>query len=141
MTELIVCGHGKFASGISESLEMIAGDLKNYHAIDFKLSDSTDVLAEKIEKAIEANEDKETIILCDLAGGSPFRTAVEVGYPKGCEVVAGCNLGMLLEINSLRNTSMSAKELAYHAEHIGKDSVMRFEFKPAKKKTDFSNGI
>mgnify|MGYP002224546062 CR=1 FL=1 len=37
-------------------------------------------------------------MLSDLAGGSPFKTAVEIGFPRGnVEVVAGTNLGMLVE--------------------------------------------
>ena len=36
------------------------------------------------------------IVLSDLAGGSPFKTAVEIGFPRGnVEVIAGKKLVVL----------------------------------------------
>ena len=47
MIGLIVTGHGHFASGITTSLNLIAGDAKDYVAVDFEATDSTDDLAKK----------------------------------------------------------------------------------------------
>ena len=101
MLGLIVTGHGHFASGLTSSLELIAGDLQNYRAVDFEASDSVDDLRKKLEKAFDELKECQGILVCsDLAGGSPFKTAVEVGFPRGnVEVVAGSNLPMLIEVN------------------------------------------
>ena len=53
MLGLIVTGHGHFASGLTSSLELIAGDLQNYRAVDFEASDSVDDLRKKLEKAFD----------------------------------------------------------------------------------------
>ena len=45
MIGLIVTGHGHFATGLTTSLNLIAGDAKDYVAVDFEATDSTDDLA------------------------------------------------------------------------------------------------
>lgn len=45
MIGLIVTGHGHFATGLTTSLNLIAGDAKEYVAVDFESTDSTDDLA------------------------------------------------------------------------------------------------
>ncbi len=131
MIGLIVTGHGHFASGLTTSLNLIAGEPKNYAAVDFEATDSTEDLAKKLTSAMDSLSDCDSIlVLCDLAGGSPFKTAVEIGFPKGnVEVVAGTNLGMLVEINLTRTFSEDVKALAESAVSVGKDQVVRFELK------------
>ena len=115
MLGLIVTGHGHFASGLTSSLELIAGDLQNYRAVDFEASDSVDDLRKKLEKAFDELKECQGILVCsDLAGGSPFKTAVEVGFPRGnVEVVAGSNLPMLIEALGMRG-AMSLQEIKEH---------------------------
>jgi N-acetylgalactosamine PTS system EIIA component len=143
MIGLIVTGHGRFASGLTTSLNLIAGEPKNYAAVDFELSDSTDDLAKKLTEAMDSLSDCEAIIvLSDLIGGSPFKTAVELGYPKGnVEVVAGTNLGMLVEINLTRTFSDDVKALAESAVNVGKDQVVRFELKQPTQQEEITDGI
>ena len=82
------------------------------------------------------------LVLSDLAGGSPFKTAVELGFPKGnVEVVAGTNLGMLVEINLTRTFSEDVKALAESAVNVGKDQVVRFELKKPAQQEEMSDGI
>ena len=51
MIGLIVTGHGHFATGLTTSLNLIAGDAKDYVAVDFEATDSTDDLAKKLTDA------------------------------------------------------------------------------------------
>ena len=59
MIGLIVTGHGHFATGLTTSLNLIAGDAKEYVAVDFEATDSTDDLAKKLirYKGYEPNVD------------------------------------------------------------------------------------
>lgn len=134
MIGLIVTGHGHFASGLTSSLKLIAGEPKNYAAVDFEGTDSTEDLAKKLTDAMDSlKECEEIIVLSDLAGGSPFKTAVEIGYPRqNVEVIAGTNLGMLVEINLTRTFAESVKDLAESAVNVGKEQVMRFVYKPVE---------
>ena len=74
------------------------------------------------------------ILVCsDLAGGSPFKTAVMCGYPRGnVEIIAGSNLPMLIEVNMGRQFVEELEMLTNMAINTGKDQVMRYEFKPVE---------
>lgn len=127
MIGLIVTGHGRFASGLSEALYVIAGPTENYFAVDFELDESTESLTARLQEAMDALSGCESIlILSDLAGGSPFKISVELGFPKGFEVVAGANLGMLVEMNMVRQFMDDVHELARQAVTVGKDQVQAF---------------
>lgn len=134
MIGLIVTGHGHFATGLTTSLNLIAGEPKNYAAVDFEETDSVETLEKKLIVAMDSLKDCDSIIvLSDLAGGSPFKTSVEIGFPKGnVEVIAGTNLGMLVEINLTRTFMDDVKALAQSAVNVGKDQVIRYEFIPVK---------
>ena len=61
MIGLIVTGHGHFATGLTTSLNLIAGDAKEYVAVDFESTDSTDDLAKKLTDAMDSLKDCEGI--------------------------------------------------------------------------------
>ena len=134
MIGLIVTGHGNFASGLTSSLKLIAGEPKNYVAGDFLESYSVDDLERELTKALDELKDCEgVLVLSDLGGGSPFKTAVMVGYPRGnVEVVAGTNLPMLIEVNMGRQFVEELGMLTEMAMNTGKDQVVRYEFKPVQ---------
>lgn len=142
MIGLIVTGHGHFASGLTSSLKLIAGEAKDYVAVDFEETDSVEDLTKKLTDAMDSLKQCEGIIvLSDLAGGSPFKTSVEVGFPRGnVEVVAGTNLGMLVEINLTRSFMDNVKDVANSAVNVGKDQVVRYEFKPVQQ-VEVTDGI
>lgn len=132
MIGLLVTGHGNFGSGLTSSLNLIAGEQEHYQFVDF--TKEVDELREDLTNAMDALKDCEGIlVLSDLVGGSPFKTAVEVGFSRGnVEVVGGSNLPMLVEISMTRKfmSDMSVKELADAAVNTGKDQIVRYEFKP-----------
>ena len=134
MLGLIVTGHGHFASCLTSSLELIAGDLQNYRAVDFEASDSVEDLEKKLNKAMDELKECQGILVCsDLAGGSPFKTAVMCGYPRGnVEIIAGSNLPMLIEVNMGRQFVEELEMLPNMAINTGKAQVMRYEFKPVE---------
>ncbi|MDE5757138.1 MAG: PTS sugar transporter subunit IIA [Allobaculum sp.] len=130
MIGLIVTGHGRFASGMSEALQAIAGPTPYYCAVDFDMRETLEELSAHLEEAMDRLKECESIlILCDLAGGAPFKVSVELGYPRGYEVVAGTNLGMLVEINMGRQFMDDVHALALQAVTVGKDQIQAFEYK------------
>ena len=134
MIGLIVTGHGNFGSGLTSSLQLIAGEQESYQFVDF--TKEVDELREDLNNAMDALKDCEGIlVLSDLVGGSPFKTAVEVGFPRGnVEVVGGANLPMLVEISMTRKfmTDATAQTLADAAVMTGKEQILRYEFKPVE---------
>ena len=96
--KIVLVGHGRFATGIYSSLQLIAGDQENVEAIDFVEGMSADELKQKILLAI-SNEEK-VLILSDLLGGTPFKVSstIMVENPtKTMNVLSGLNLAMLME--------------------------------------------
>lgn len=132
MVGLIVTGHGNFGSGLTSSLNLIAGEQEQYKYIDFVQEFTVEDLARELENAMNELKDCEGIlVLSDLPGGSPFKTAVEVGFPRGNVVVlGGTNLPMLVEVSMARKFVENVEDLANMALNTGKDQVVRYEFKP-----------
>ncbi|GAB6169119.1 PTS sugar transporter subunit IIA [Clostridium carnis] len=130
MVGIIVTGHGNFATGMLSSLELIAGKSDKLIGVDFTAEDSTETLEVKIEKAMNEFDD-EIIVLSDLAGGSPFKVSAILGQKlsdKKIQVVAGTNLGMLIEV-SLCREGMSVEELVDFAINSGSNAIKAFALK------------
>ncbi|MEG0315231.1 MAG: PTS galactosamine/N-acetylgalactosamine transporter subunit IIA [Erysipelotrichaceae bacterium] len=132
MIGIIVCGHGNFGTGLTSSLNLIAGVQQDYVAVDFVQQDSVEDLEKKLTTAFNSLSDCDGIlVMSDLAGGSPFKTAVTVAQSyKNIQVLAGTNLGMIIEISMARTMVNDLSSLVDMAINVGKDQVMKYEFKP-----------
>lgn len=92
---IIVCGHGKFASGITSTVALVAGEQDDLIAVDFNGSDDLTVL---LEQAINKLDCEQIIFFTDILGGAPFRTASLLANGKdNYAVVAGVTPQMLIE--------------------------------------------
>lgn len=98
MITLLVIGHGKYASGIASSLELIAGKQEGIATIDFLDTMSQEDLKEQVETVIKPLT--KVLIVSDLLGGTPFKVATTImneQLDKEIDVISGLNLSMLLE--------------------------------------------
>lgn len=130
MIGLIISGHGNFASGLHTSLNLIAGEPCNVEFVDFEKKDSTEDLKKKYYASLKNLDNCDEILaLSDLAGGSPFKTLVEVKteIEKPMEVIGGTNLPMLLEISMTKDIIGDLHSLSESAVEVGKSSVVKFE--------------
>lgn len=143
MIGVIVCGHGHFASGLSSSISFIAGEQSNFIAIDFE--EDVRKLEKDLNCAYEKFKDlKGVIVFCDLAGGSPFKTAVLLSQNyTGIEIIAGVNLAMLAEITLARTFIEDLDRLVESAIQTGKEQILRFSKKEVLiiKEYEISDGI
>lgn len=131
MIGLIISGHGNFATGLHSSLKLIAGEPTNIEYVDFEETDSTQTLKEKYYISLKALNNCDSILaLTDLAGGSPFKTLVEVKteIEKPMEVIGGTNLPMALEISMTKDIIDDLASLAESALEVGKSGLVKFEF-------------
>ena len=131
MVGLLITGHGHFATGLGSSLRLITGNTENIVYVDFEENHSTDTLTENLNKALDELKDcYGVLVLSDLAGGSPFKSAVEckVARPdQAIEVLAGSNLPMLIEGSMAMAAFDSPLDLAQSLIETGKDYIVRFE--------------
>lgn len=131
MIGLIVTGHANFGSGMTSSVNLIAGEQEAYRYVDFLPTYGTEELTEEIAKAMDELKDCEGIIIfTDLMGGSPFNVAASLGHgKKNVRIVAGTNLPMLVEIVMSRKFMDDLDGLVESVLETGKEQVTKYEFK------------
>ena len=130
MIGIIITGHGNFARGLVSNLELIAGPTKDLVYVDFVQEDGINELEQKMESAFKTlSHCHSLLILTDLAGGSPFKIAVEKGWPKGnVEVIAGTNIPMVLDAIFSRNQIEDIGVLVEKLLVTGKEQIMRYTY-------------
>lgn len=136
MTKLIVTGHGRFASGLLSSLELISGKQDRVKAIDFLEGMSADELEKKILQEIPSADSSELIfIFTDIPGGTPFNQSVLLSTEMDfVEVIAGTNLPILMEaIFNLREEKDVFLEKILGA---GRQGIVVYQPQSKSKKTE-----
>lgn len=142
MIGIIVTGHGNFATGLTSSLELIAGPQENYEVVDFVEEDGVEQLSAKLNVALDALSDTDGIlVLSDLAGGSPFKTAVVCSIDRpNVEVIAGVNLPLLIEASLTKAFQEDVQSFAQSLLLTGKDQILKFELEE-KEEVEIEDGI
>lgn len=145
MIGLVVTGHGHFADGLHTSAKMIAGENENVKYVNFEDGMSTETLAEKLSAAYnELSACDGIVVLSDLPGGSPFKTAVEVAvaHPdKKIEVLAGTNLPMIVTGVTMIDFEEDPTALAEELLTTGKEFMVRFQLAVREDEDEESDGI
>lgn len=131
MIGLVVTGHGLFAEGMHSSAKMIAGENEHIKYVCFEEGMGLEDLAVKLNAAYNELADCDGIVvLSDLPGGSPFKTAVEcsMSHPdKNIVVLSGTNLPMIITGSTMLSFETDPQALADELLFEGKDNVVRFE--------------
>ena len=144
MIGIVVTGHGLFAEGMHSSAQMIAGENDHIKYVCFKEDMGLEGLAEKLNAAYNELSDCDGIVvLSDLPGGSPFKTAVECAFAhpdKQIEVLAGTSLPMIITGSTMLSFESDPKALADELLFEGKDNVVRFEL-AVREETEEEDGI
>jgi PTS system N-acetylgalactosamine-specific IIA component len=145
MIGLVVTGHGLFAEGMHSSANMIAGENELVKYVCFKEGMNTEQLAEDLIAAYNSLGDCDGIIvLSDLPGGSPFRTAVESSMTlpeKKIIVLSGTNLPMIITAATMASFSDDAESMAEELLFEGKDNVVRFALAERAEAEEEEDGI
>lgn len=140
MIGIILTGHGNFATGLTTSLNLIAGPQENYFPVDFVEGNSPEDLKSIINEKIELlNECSEILVLSDLVGGTPFKVVAEMTLtnPK-LVLLSGTNLGLLIEANLTKSFQNDAKVFGSQLVESAKTQLIRFEM-PQDKEEDFED--
>lgn len=140
MVGLLITGHGHFATGLGSSLQLITGNTENIAYVDFEADHSTEALTENLNKAFEKLKSCDgVLVLADLAGGSPFKCAVECKFARtdqAIEVIAGSNLPMLVEGSMAMGAYDSPLDFAKALISTGKDYIIQFELAAHEEETE-----
>ena len=131
MIGLIVTGHANFSTGLTSSVDLIAGEQQSYCAVDFLPTYSTEDLTRELLRALDELKDCEGIIIfTDLMGGTPFNVAAQLARDrKDIQVIAGTNLPMLVEVVMSRKFNNDLYELVDSLIETGKEQIIKYAFK------------
>ena len=137
MIGLLVTGHANFGSGMTSSVNLIAGEQEAYKYVDFLPTYSTEDLTVEITKALDELKDCEgVLIFTDLMGGTPFNVSAQLGHGKdNIRIVAGTNLPMLVEIVMSRKFMDDLDGLVESILETGKEQITKYEFKQVVQET------
>jgi len=131
MVGLLITGHGHFATGLGSSLRLITGNTQNIAYVDFEEDHSTEILTDNLNRALDGLRGCDgVLVLSDLAGGSPFKCAVECKFARpdqAIEVLAGSNLPMLIEGSMMMGAFDSPLDMAEALIPTGREYIVRFE--------------
>ncbi len=94
MNKIIIITHGHLAHGIQDTVSMFIPETNNVFYLSFDGKD----LELFDNELIKIMDDKEnTIVLCDIYGGTPFITACKKIESDNIRVISGINLAMVIE--------------------------------------------
>ncbi|AGN24441.1 PTS galactosamine/N-acetylgalactosamine transporter subunit IIA [Erysipelothrix rhusiopathiae] len=144
MIGIIVTGHGRFAEGLSSSVELIAGAQPQYKSVLFLEESGPEKLSSDLKEAIaEVNTGEGVLVFTDLKGGTPFKESVMIAMNHtDVHVLAGTNLPMLLEASLMRLSEPAIYDFAKSLAETGASQVELFEMPEAEEASDdFSDGI
>jgi len=135
---IIVTGHGRYATSIKSTLEVLEGPNEDIKYIDFTEGDTDITLKDKMQIVIDENNGFGILFVCDLLGGTPFKSAVELSIlNENIEVVAGCNVGSVLEI-AFQLENLCIGELADLIVESSTKSTLRFKINTSQIKAEDS---
>jgi mannose/fructose-specific phosphotransferase system component IIA len=97
--KIFLSTHGKMASGMKTSLEILLGKADCVTVYDAYLPGDTTTVAEHIEAFLEkTSEDEMKLLISDIYGGSVNQQMVQFLDRKNTYVISGVNLGLLLSL-------------------------------------------
>lgn len=108
----LIATHGKFASGLQNSLNVLTGSGDNVQVIDAYVTD--DDYTPNVQQFIqEVSEDSQGIVFTDLYGGSvnqKIAAEIMTSGKDNITLVSNSNLAIILSIMFHENTGMLSKE-------------------------------
>jgi PTS system mannose-specific IIA component len=126
MINVLVLSHCELTKELIKTAEIIAGKQENLFYIDQDIkNENLASLQEKIsEILVKINNDKGTLILTDMLGGTPCNASVLLTKDFNIEVLTGVNLPMILSAIFASRSVQNAKELADKVLADGKKSMV-----------------
>lgn len=97
MKKILIASHGKLASGMKSSANILLGNTDQIYTIDAYLDNSNvEELVDEFFKGVD--EDDQVIMMSDIYGGSVNQILYKYINKKNTFLISGINLAILLEI-------------------------------------------
>lgn len=124
MIGLVLTAHGDLAKGFLQATQMIVGEQESVGVIALREGMSPDELRGIMKNKIEeVDTGRGVLILADLFCGTPANIALEFTKADNVRLVAGVNLGIILEATQMRSSDLPLDEMAEQLCALGKDCI------------------
>ncbi|MPM58490.1 hypothetical protein SDC9_105321 [bioreactor metagenome] len=110
MRKFFIASHGRFASGLRSSLEILLGKVENVTIFDAYL-DERNVEDEVNNFLANVHHEDQAILLSDLYGGSVNQVLYRFLEDPRVMLVTGVNLALVLELVAVSDAPLSNAEL------------------------------
>ena len=97
MSQILISTHGKMASGIRYTLELVVGKMDVITTIDAYVNPEDDV-EKMLEEYFSVHEEERIIAFTDLRGGSVNQKLMQYAARPGVTLITGMNLPVLLQV-------------------------------------------
>lgn len=105
MIGIIVAAHGRLATELVQTAELILGPLPQAAACNISPALSPQAMEDELLKLVRTLDQGDgVLVLSDLIGGTPCTRSMALCQHARVEVLAGVNLPMVLKADSLRRT-------------------------------------
>ena len=126
MKGIILTSHGTYASGLYQTVKMIAGEFPNIRIVEFHEGDNLENFDQKLIDAYKDLNYKDIVVITDLAGGTPFNRSVMNLSDKGnVAFLSGANFAMVYQALSSEIEDLS--EFVADVIETGKSSITKFD--------------
>jgi PTS system mannose-specific IIA component len=126
MINILILSHCELTKELIKTAEVIAGKQENLFYInqDIKNENLASLQGKISEILKKIDNEKGTLVLTDMLGGTPCNASVLLTKNFNIEVLTGVNLPMLLSAVFTSKTAQTAKELADKVLADGKKSIV-----------------
>lgn len=122
MVPIIVVSHGNFCAELINSVKMIAGDTFGMEAVPLFAGETAESYRQKLANVIGGKQTEAgALIIADLAGGTPYNSAVYLSKDLALGIVSGLNMPILLSLGFGRSEESTLDELIKLA--VASDSI------------------
>ena len=97
MKQILIATHGKMASGIRYTAELIVGQMAEIETIDAYVTPDDNV-EEKFKEYFQKHEHDRVIVFTDLMGGSVNQKLMEYSKKENVTLITGTNLPVLMQV-------------------------------------------
>jgi PTS system mannose-specific IIA component len=120
---VVIVTHYHLADEFLQAVQLIVGEVENFHAIGLDPASSPESMRTRIDKAIrEADRGAGVLMLVDMFGGTPSNLCLSFLDEDRIEVVTGLNLPMIVKVARLRDP-MAIHEVAELAREYGRRNI------------------
>lgn len=126
--KILITAHGNFGQGILDSYQMIAGENQDIHVIALEKTGIHEY-RQALDQWMIAHQEEDILILSDLQGGTPFNESYRwfLEHPKNIRLLAGVNLGMVLEVGLQLPLALDLQSYATLAYQSGQCAIVLME--------------